>query len=174
MFEQLLGCCGLPFGALIVALVGATLLRGAVAAANRVLGPAPPPDTFGQWDDWDSDEPAPVARPRDTRKVPEPTLITGGMVTFVAGFVSGVVLAVLWALFDADPADSPDEPAAVALLLLFGLPASALVHAVLLVPLLPTTFTRAALVALFHHLLGVAILAVLGGAGLLMWYATGP
>lgn len=173
---EILGCCGGVFGVLVVLLVASTLLRAAVALVNRVLGPAAPPDTFGQWDDWDSDEPAPAVRKPSGRVVPEPGLATGMLVAFVAGLVNAVGYAVLAFVADAafDDAGPPNELAAVVLLLLFGLPLSTAAHTVLLVPLLPTTFGRAGLVAAAYHLILVALAVVVGGLGLFVWYASGP
>ncbi len=163
------GCGGGLFGLFVVLLIGRALVCMAVALANRVVGPAPPPDTFGQWDDWDSDdEPAYVkSRRRGTTDgaIPEPGLASGMLITFVAGLINagGCVACVVFAQAVFDDLDRSDEWILVALALL-GLPVTFVVHSFLLVLLLPTTFWRAALVALFHYLILVVIAIVTVGA----------
>lgn len=156
------GCFGFLLSVVVGLLIGSVLLRGAVALANRVLGPEVPPDTFGQWDDWDSDEPGPRARTGTGRALPEPTLTTGMVVTLALGvvqFVGYVALGfVVGEVFD----DHPDESVALVLVSVLMLPVTATVLTVLVKLLLPTTFKRAALVAFLHHF--IAVVAVVGVA----------
>lgn len=160
----LVGCGGLVIGGGVGLLMGSILLRVSVAVANRFPGKsAPPPDEFGQWDDWDSDDPGPNARPRNERAVPEPSIATGMLVTFVLGVASAVgYLALAFVLGEVFGFDGPDEGPVLVLLFLFGLPFTGLALTLLLVALVPTTFARAAFVAFVYHLLVAFGLAAVG------------
>lgn len=155
------GCFGLLVALIVGALIGSVLLRGAVALANRVLGPEVPPDTFGQWDDWDTGEPGPRGRAGTGRAIPEPTLTIGMVISLALGvvaFVGYVALGfVLGEVFD----DHPDGWVAFVLLTVLLAPFTATALTVLVKLLLPTTFKRAAVVAFLHH-----FLAVVGAAGM--------
>lgn len=146
-------------------LVGAVLLRGAVAVANRFLGPPAPPDSFGQWDDWDSDEPAPVARAGPARAVPEPGLATGMLITFVLAGVAAVGYVALAVIVEGVLGfNELDGGLEFVLLFLLGLPFTGFTLSLLLTALLPTTFTRAVLIAFLYHLLGVVGAGVVAAA----------
>jgi hypothetical protein len=141
---------------LLALLVGAALLRAAVAAANRTVGPVRRAEPIG-WD-WDADEEDedPV-RPAEVA-IPEPGLSTGMLILFLVG------LAVLTTAFLLD---SPARRAlgltrrdaeALALVLVPGV--WFLTLAGTTAAILPTAFRRAALVALYFSLILVAIGAV--------------
>ncbi|HEY1188346.1 MAG TPA: hypothetical protein VGE74_11855 [Gemmata sp.] len=153
----LFGCGGLFLGFAVALLIGSVILRAAVALANRFLGPPVQPDTFGQWDDWDSDEPGPRARKARSRLIPEPSLAIGMLVTFAVGIAGVFGYAVLGVITDElFGRGGPDEPLLVLFFIALGLPVTALALTLTLVLLLPTTFTRAALVAFIHHFVVVA------------------
>ena len=158
--DVLVGCGGGLFLTFVVLMVGSALVRAAAALANRVVGPVKPPDTFGQWDDWDDDhEPAYVKsrrRGRADRAVPEPGITKGMLVTLVAALVDAVVFGFLTVVAEVMAGRPSDKLVAVAVLFV-GLPATFVVHAFLLMLLLPTTFRRAALVAFFNYLIVAAI-----------------
>ena len=159
----LLGCGGLLLGLSVGLLVGSIILRAAVALANRFLGPPKPPDTFGQWDDWDSDDPTPVTRKNATRAVPEPGLATGLLITFVLGVSTAVGYAVLGFIAgEVLGLDGPDEGLALVLIFLFGLPFTGFLLTFLLTLLLPTTFMRAMLVAFVHHFIFIVGVGAIG------------
>lgn len=169
------GCGGVLFVLFVVLLVGSALVRAAVSLANRVVGRTEPPDTFGQWDDWDSDdEPAYVKsrrRGRDGRAIPEPGIASGMLITLVSGLIHAGAGAVCAVLAEAVTDDRPggEEIAAVVALALVALVVTFVVHAFLLVLLLPTTFGRAALVGFFHYLIvGVIALVVVGAIHLVL------
>ena len=171
----LLGCGGVLIGLLVGLLIGAVILRLAVSFANRILGPVKPPDTFGQWDDWDSDEPAPKARTHQDRVIPEPGFATGMLITFLTGIANACCYGVLALIGNAvfDDLRGPDELVPLALLI-FSLPASHLALTALLTILLPTTFARAALTAFLNYAATLVIALIAGVAVFLAWSAVGP
>ncbi|MBP3957497.1 hypothetical protein J8F10_19795 [Gemmata sp. G18] len=175
MGVELLGCGGVLIGVLVGLLIGAVILRLAVSFANRIIGPVKPPDTFGQWDDWDSDEPAPKARTHPDRVIPEPGFATGMLTTFLTGIVDvccyGFVVFIKYSVFD--DLGGPDEWVPFALIF-FCLPASYLALTALLTSLLPTTLRRAALVAFLNYAATLVIALIAGVAVLLAWSAVGP
>lgn len=171
----LFGCGVGLFGLFVALLIGSVLVRAAVALANRVLRPAEvPPDTFGQWDDWDSDEPAPKRRKKSARVIPEPSLATGMLVTFLSGLVNPFSIAALAVVAGAqlDDPQGLDELLPFALVALL-LPVGFALFTLLLRLLLPTTFWRAALVAFFHTLIVVVVALGAGAAVYLAWNALG-
>jgi hypothetical protein len=150
---MLIGC-----GGLFVALfVSALLLRAAAASANRIVG-RPGEDAefeFGDWDDWDSDEP-PRRRRREKASIPEPGVGRGMFVAFASAFATAMAWVVLEVVAEGVLGLGGEEAQAV-LVLLVALPAGFGALTFLLAGLLPTTFRRAALVAFLYHLYGLAI-----------------
>ncbi len=123
-----LGCGGALVALFVGLLLASVILRGAVALANRLLGPVKPPDMFGQWDDWDSDEPAPKPRKNPNRAIPEPNLATAMLVAFISGIVNccGYIVCVILAeeTFDLRGLDAW---APFAMLLVLSLPITGLI-----------------------------------------------
>ncbi len=168
-------CAGGLIGLVAALLVGSVIVRAAVALANRILGPAEVPDTFGQWDDWDSDEPAPKPRKHKTRVIPEPGLATGMLVTLLSGLVGpgGIVVCAVLAREAFNDLDGPDELVPLAFLILL-LPIGFGLLTLLLSMLLPTTFWRAARVAFLHYLIVFALALGTVAAAYLAWEALAP
>jgi hypothetical protein len=153
-FAGLLVGCG---GLLVLLFVSALLLRAAAATANRIVGP-PREDEFefGDWDDWDSDEP-PRRRRRQKASVPEPGVGKGMLAAFAAWFataLTGMVLAVTAEEVFGDVGDGAANAIALSIL---ATPVGFGVLALLLAGLLPTTFWRGALVAFLYYLFAFVI-----------------
>ncbi len=168
----LLSCFGLFIGLLI----GSVIVRSAVALVNRMIGPVKT-DDFGQWGDWDSDEEPAYVRNRrrgGEQAVPEPGFATGMLVTFVAGIAHlfiGVVVGILAADVLEDLFD--DELVVFAVFVL----STPLVFAFVTLTvrtLLPTTFWRAAGVAMLCYFIAAAAAGVAVGAIYGAWLLTGP
>ncbi|AWM41814.1 hypothetical protein GobsT_70740 [Gemmata obscuriglobus] len=157
-----LGCVCVLVGAGVALAVSGVLLRAAVAAANRLIGAPKPQDPFGQWDDWDTDEPAPIPRAAPARAVPEPGFLTGALVTFVLGATAAVGYLCLVFVAAELLRVNVDEPAGVVLIFLAGLPFTGFGLSFLLTVTLPTTFKRAALVAFLYHLIAIPVTCVVG------------
>ncbi|MFM8271063.1 MAG: hypothetical protein ACKODX_01895 [Gemmata sp.] len=155
----LVGCGGTLLAVAAALLFGALLARAAVAVANRVRGPEKPQDPFGQWDDWDSDEPGPRGLTDRGRPIPRPTLAIGVLVTLVSVAAHGATVFAGGILFET--ALNESKELTILMLAVFGLPLNAVLLATLFTLMLPTTFWRAALVAFFYYLiaLGLAIVA---------------
>ena len=165
--------CVAVIGLLIGMVAGAAVLRAAVALANRLIGPVKP--ARDPVDDWDWDAEPEEERPRrksDERTIPEPGVGKGMMIASATNVLTAFVGFVLGTV--ADDAGILDEEAGGAIVvgliaLLFGSAG----FAVLLVPMLPTTFTRAALVAFMYYLFGLLILLVVGGGVFAAWRLAG-
>lgn len=145
-------CCFVPVGVLLVMFVGALLLRLGVVIANRTLGPAKSDTPIG-WD-WDTDDEE--LPPLATEKViPEPGVLRGMVIVFLAGLSSGfVALGLADELGKALPRG--DEVFRIAIYA--GWLAVGVVTLTGFVALLiPTTLARAALVAFFTQLLYAAL-----------------
>lgn len=163
------GCFGFLVAVVVGLLIGSVLLRGAVALANRVLGPEVPPDAFGQWADWDSGEPGPRARGTG-RPLPEPTLTIGMVVTLALGVVAFVGYIALGLVAEEVLAlGGPDGWVAFVLLSVLLMPFTATIFTVLVKLLLPTTFKRAALVAFLHHFIAVVGIAGVAAVVVFVW-----
>jgi hypothetical protein len=154
-FAGLLAGCG---GLLVVLFVSALLLRAAAASASRMIGPPEPEDAFGDWDDWDSDEP-PRRRRRGKASIPEPGLGKGMLIAFASSFATAVAGAVLAVIAEEVFGDAGDEAAHAIALAALAAPAGFAALTLLLAGLLPTTFWRAALVAFLYCLYGAVIVA---------------
>ncbi len=160
-------------------MIGAALLMGAVALANKCL--PPPRNRYDDYDDYDDDyDDWEEERPRRSRRriaktaIPAPTFgraVVIVLVNALVGFVINLVLAGFMAA-----GGLAQNPAAALLMQGFQLVLGFLVAASVLTQMLPTTFPRACLVVLFQYLIMFAIalviiipLALAGfvGAGLL-------
>ena len=162
--------CGVGLVAfLTLVLVGAMILRAAVAIANRLTGPPKPDrteseDRFEDWD-WDGELEDERRRRKPEKAIPEPGLGKGMMIASTAGVLTvlfGVLLATALDMLIDDPFDR-DETGQVAALAVFTLPFSYIGTALVLTGMLPTTFSRAALVAFLYHALGLGVLAAVAG-----------
>lgn len=157
-------CFAAGLGFVILLLVGALILRAAVAVTNRFVGPpapAAPEDPYADWD-WDGDLEDERARRAPERGVPEPGFGKGMMIASTVGVLTALFGVMAAGVLDAVDLDiNHDEEVAVAVTV-FTLPFSFFAAALVLVPMLPTTFGRAALVSLVYHAigLGVAVAAV--------------
>lgn len=142
------------------ALVGGLIVKGAVALANKVLGrPIEPP--AGDWDDdnWYDPEPRP---PQQSSTVPTPTFFTAVGFALALGVVNfGVVYLVVLGL------QALGQEYERSLTFLIAVPLCFLADAGLLVPMLPSTFPRACLVAGFTLLMSALTGALLWGVMLL-------
>ncbi|MBY0456015.1 MAG: hypothetical protein K2V38_01615, partial [Gemmataceae bacterium] len=135
-----------------------------------LIGPEPPPDTFGNWDDWDSDEPVPRPRKGSARKIPTPStgggmlvcLCWGGSVV-VVGFVAAALGEVL-----ADDADLPRDWGQL-LLFVIALPVPFGMLTLAVKSVLPTTGGRAVLVAVLAHLIGLFVALFAGALIAFVW-----
>ena len=161
-FGALCGC-----GAYLLCLaLGAAILRGAVALANRIVGPVKT-DTFGNWDDWDSDdEPAYVRSRRrgGKRAIPEPGIGKCILMLFATSLISLVVTYVL-AYFAQELLDlrMRGEESQIAAAVI-SLPVTFAALTLVLVALLPTTFWRAAMVGFLYYLIILVLAAIIGGS----------
>lgn len=147
-------------GALLVVLfVSALLLRAAAATANRIVGPPKEEDDFefGDWDDWDSDEPTRRRRRQDKSAIPEPGVGKGMLIALASSFATAVAGAVLAAIAEEVIGDVGDEAANAVVIGALATPAGFAVLTLLLAGLLPTTFGRAALTAFFYYLFAIMI-----------------
>lgn len=157
-------CFVAGFGFLVLLLVGSLALRASVAIANRLVGPTKPEapeDEFEEWD-WDGELDDERARRTPKAAIPEPGFGKGMMVASTVAVLTalfGVLVALALEAVDADL--NHDEEVAVALTV-FTLPFSFFGAALVLMPMLPTTFGRAALVSFVYHTiaLGTAVAVV--------------
>lgn len=151
----------LPIGLL----VGAVILRAAVSLANKVVGGSPDQEAEDDYD-WDSDEDdPPTRRTRPGGAVPVPGLGRAVLIVFAAGLANVLVGIVVGLAFGAARAagggfNGPGPRLAAQLV---SLPFGFLVSACIGGAMLPTTFPRACLVTLFQYLIGLVIVAVVGG-----------
>jgi hypothetical protein len=164
--------CGLVIAIPIVLLIGAAILRAAVALANATIGDvAPARDPFDSEFDGDDDRGYRRERRRPTRAVPEPGLGWGMLIVLVVGlvnFLAGIPIRLAFGL----PVVGGEEKVPVDKLLVIqaiGLPVGFLVAAWITGLMLPTTFARACLVVLYEYLVVIAIVAVIAGG----FYALG-
>lgn len=162
-------CSFAGVGLLVVLLIGALILRMAVAAVNRFAGPQRPKaeggPLYADWD-WDGEEEDERSLRGGTKAVPEPSVGRAMAVTGTAGVLTtvfGVLTAVLLETVADDPFDRDEEGQIVALAVL-TLPLSCFGATLLFMAMLPTTFLRAAAVAFVHHALSVGLVVIVGGA----------
>ncbi|MBN9117643.1 MAG: hypothetical protein J0I06_00475 [Planctomycetes bacterium] len=159
-------CFGLVFGLPVALVVGAVALRAAVSIANRTVGPPKErTDPFADWD-WDGDWEDEKPRRSAEKAIPEPGLGKGMMVSFAVVVLTAFIGAVLGVLAEAVADDllEGDEGARVALLALFTLPLGFVGAALVFAATLPTTFSRAALVAVVYHFFALVLAAVVVGS----------
>lgn len=165
--------CVAVIGLLIGMVAGAAVLRAAVALANRMIGPVRTAHVL--VDDWDWDAEPEEERPRrtrDARAIPEPSVGKGMAIASAANVLTAFVAFVLGTV--AEETGVLDEEAGGAIVVgLIALLCGSAGFTVLLVPMLPTTFTRAALVAFLYYLFGLLILLVVGGAVFAAWHLAG-
>jgi hypothetical protein len=166
-------------GFLVALVVGSVILRAAVALANRIIGPPKPKvETVDRFEDWDWDGELEDAKPRKKGKekaVPEPGIGKGMMIAstvYVLTAFIGVVLAVFFEAVADDVFDG-DEGAQIVLVVLFALPLGFVGMALLLTAMLPTTFSRAALVAFIYHFFALLVLGIIGGTLVAFFAALG-
>ncbi|MBN9117644.1 MAG: hypothetical protein J0I06_00480 [Planctomycetes bacterium] len=154
--------CGTVVSVLMVA---SGLLRLAISAANKILGPKAKTQPSGipewDWDDWD-DEYARPARPWQAgRVIPE----AGTLKCMAALLLTALVFGLGFVLTGFAAQDMgfrmhrEETKLAVAVL---NLPVAALTLTMLLVGLLPTRFWRAAMVTFVYGLLGLAFVLFVG------------
>lgn len=146
--------------ALVVLFVGSALLRASVALANRTIGPVNRDEPIG-WD-WDAEEDDEDVLPAgDGAAIPEPGIGPGMRVLFLAGVAQIAAVFVLHFVLDeiVDIRRGIESPPGFVLCLASGFLLLTLVSAWLL----PATFARAALVALYFHLILVVIAALFAG-----------
>jgi hypothetical protein len=161
-------CLFAGVGVLVGLVLGAALLRAAVSVANAMIDPRKanpePADPLADWD-WDGEPEDEKPRRKKEKAVPEPGVGKGMMIASTIGAMTAFVAIVL-AIFASAVADDlfdGDEPAQIFVLVLFTLPFAFVGTALLLTAMLPTTFSRAALVAFIYHFLTLILLVVIGG-----------
>jgi hypothetical protein len=147
-------------GVLVVLFIGSALLRAAVALANKTIGPvSPSPSVMWDWDAAEEDDD--YGRPRrGADAMPEPGIAQGMLIVFVSSLVQLVVTVAARILFDLDTDIDDGE---VLLLIAFSTLVGFGVLTGMIASMLPTTGKRAALAALFYHLIAIAVLALIGG-----------
>ncbi|VTR92273.1 unnamed protein product [Gemmata massiliana] len=150
---------GIPIGLMI----GAALLMGAIALANKCL-PQPHSrydDYEDAWDDYEGagdNEPPSRSRKRNTKTaIPPPSLGHAVMIVFVNGIIGFVVNKVFEIAMQGVGAN--DLPTLL-VILAFNLTITFLISAGVLTQMLPTTFPRACLVVLFEYLIALAIVLI--------------
>ncbi len=161
--------CG---AALIVVVVAGAFLRLAVLIANRFIQPSKA-DTHGgvrewDWDDWDDEFDAPAPPPLSKRAIPEPGFFKCMAVVFVAAIISALGFVLIGFAAEAVMGLRMWREETRLAVLILDLPFAFLTLVVLLVPILPTTFWRAAMVAFLYGLL-VIIFSLTIGAGLFVF-----
>lgn len=170
-------CFLVAVGLLVGMVLGAALLRASIALANSMIDPRKaepdPEDPFADWD-WDGElEDERARRKKKKKAIPEPGVGKGMVIASTIGAATtfvAVVLAVLGSVVAEDLFDG-DETAEIFVLVLFTLPFAFVGTALLLAAMLPTTFSRGALVAFIYHFFTLLLLVVIGGtlAGLLQF-----
>jgi hypothetical protein len=157
------------FGLLVVLVLGAALLRAAVSLANTMIDPRKanpePVDPFAGWD-WDGElEDEKPRRKKKEKAVPEPGMGKGMMIASTLGVATAGIAIVLAAFGHvvADDLFRGDDGAEIFVFVLCTLPFAFVVAALLLTAMLPTTFSRALLVAFIYHFLAAVLLVVVGG-----------
>jgi len=158
---------GIPIGLLI----GAVILRGAVSITNSVLGSSGS-RRYDYYDDDDDDEyyPTPRRRSRSGGAVPSPSIGKGMLIGFIILIVQSVLGFMINFVFGRGVAAANANAMGAAIMSqLISIPVCFLVVATLLSALLPTTFGKACLVALFYILIVIAIAAVIFGTLFFMW-----
>lgn len=157
------GVCGL-IGTIGMLLIVAILIRGAVVAANKCIGPSDRPQYLDEEDeeDWDAyDQPA----RRGRSAIPVPGVGKGmiiALIVFVVVFVFGIIIT-----FVDEEIRGGGRPGGLNLEVellcgCFGLIAGFLICTAIFAILLPTSFGRACLVTLFICLIALAIVGVVG------------
>jgi hypothetical protein len=169
MFDVLGLVCGCG-GAVLAALVAASLLRLAVSLTNRFVGAAAEPAgpaggvAAWDWDDWDDEFAGPAGRRRAAGAISEPGLGRSAAVVVAAALAFGLGFLLVGmvgeALFDLHMWREDTKLFVAAFTLPFGL----LALTVLLVAALPTTFRRAARVTFVYGLILAGLAAGLAGA----------
>ena len=152
-------------------LISATILRGAIALANKRLGP-PPESVYipADEDDW-GDYPIPgQAEPRAS-VIPTPSAGGRMFTILVIVIVNAAVTFVIRMAVAEDAAVRNGRGADLSELL--TLPVGFVLTAGLLAAMLPTTFGRGCLVTLFYFLICVAIAAVILGPIFFLGWAVG-
>ncbi|QJW99630.1 hypothetical protein [Frigoriglobus tundricola] len=163
---QLVGalCCA---GVSVELLVGAFLVRAAVAVANRVLDPVkewPADSAAADWHGDDHWEPVAPHSNEDERAIPTPGCGTALVIAFLAAFLeAGAFFGLLLLLDLGNLADVNDRWTRVGIAvfsILFGFAGLT----PLLALALPVTIRRAALVAFIHYTVGLFVTASVTGA----------
>lgn len=158
-------CFAAGLGFVIVLLMGSLFLLASVGVCNRLVGPprpAPAEDPYEDWD-WDGEREDERARRTPEKAIPEPGFGKGMMIASTVGMLSALFAVMAAGVLEAVDFDiNRDEEVAVAVTVL-TLPFSFFAAALVLVPMLPTTFGRAALVSFVYHAawggLAVAVVA---------------
>lgn len=136
--------CSLLVGLVIGTLIGAIILRAAVALYNSIVGRS------------------------SLSTVPEPAFGKAMGITFLTSLIQLVVRFVLTLAGGAAAQGSRTDGGLIALGVgLLAIPVSFLVMAGLLAAMLPTTFPRASLVTLFYFLIAILVVAVVVGGMIL-------
>jgi hypothetical protein len=145
---------------LVVLFVGSALLVGAVALANKTLGPVKADRPIG-WD-WDADDDEEVDFDDGTPPVPEPGLGQGMAILFLTAVVDLAISLVLAFVFEVDRPfrRGGEEWIAVRLFVLAG---GFFLLTSFLAGMLPTTFRRAALVAFYFYLILITVGVLIAG-----------
>ena len=161
---------GLIFGLVIGSLVGAVLLRAAVALANKILGPQAAPDpnpSFAENHQHDSpgvtDPANPYSAPAMAATATEATGATLAIPTPTFGKALGIaaVLSILGFVISFGAGVIGQASPAVDLVVRIGsLGVNFLTASLVFTKLLPTTFRRAALVYVMY----LVIAGLIGGA----------
>jgi len=145
-------------GALFVALfIGSALLRAGIGLANRVIGKVKKEGVIGyaDWDSDDSDEFDVIVRVDTEYAIPEPGILLGMGITFLASVVEVVIAFALSAMFDT-PANMTEGPVQIAAILI-EVAAGFVVLLGLLTWMLPTQPKWAAMASAFTYLIVIGL-----------------
>ena len=155
---------GIPLiliGVLVVLFIGSALLRAAVALANKTIGPVrPSPSVLWDWDAAEEDDDDHGRPRRGAEAMPEPGIAQGMLIVMLAGLVQAVVTVAARILFDLDTDIDDGE---VLVFIAFSTLVGFGTMTGMIASMLPTTGKRAALAALFYHLIAIAVVALVVG-----------
>jgi hypothetical protein len=157
--------CG---GALATAVLVASLLRLAISLTNKIVGPAQVKSQSSggiaewDWDDWDDEYSTPARSRRRKGTIPEPGILKCVGIVLATAFVFGLgFIVVAFVLEDLGGLGMWRDEAQLAAAIL-NLPVADLALSVLLVVMLPTSLSRAMMVAFVYNLILIAIIVSIG------------
>ena len=160
-FGLICGCCG----AASILMVASGLLRLAIFATNKIVGPAkakaPGRIAEWDWDDWDDEITEPVPPWRAGRAIPEAGTFKCMGIVFLTALAFGLGY-VLMAFAAQDIGFRVHRDETKLALVVLNIPVAGLALTVLLAWLLPTGARQAAQVAFVYGLIILAFFALVG------------